>query len=150
LDSLEPWLKEGSKLYVATDEPAKFDNVDTHGAKLVMWKDLLDTKTNSLLETEKKNFGDERWFKMTGPIEELICTYSKVFVGSDKSSFSGHIDAMRIQAEAPTTTRVMHTDTFPVQEVKDNIAAWDKKGEFKPLPRNKGNVFFLQLGMQED
>lgn len=155
LDSLSTWSKDGTKLYIASDEPDKFAGLDKHGAQVVMWKDLVGegASTDKLLDKERAKFSEERWFKLTGPIEELICTYAKIFVGSDKSSFSGHIDAMRIQAEAPTTTRVMHTDTFPVEDVKANIAAWtDKGGEsaFEPLPRSKGNVFFLQLASYEE
>jgi len=149
VDRLSPWLGPGVKFYIASDEPKKFAGLNMHSANVVMWADLLGEATNGLLTKEKARFSEERWFKLTGPVEELICAFSKVFVGSQQSSFSGHIQAMRIQAEAPVTSRILNTDDFVSESVKSDIAQWDKQGgagAFSPLPRNKGKVFLLQYG----
>jgi len=149
IDGLKPWLGSGVKFYIASDEPKKFAGLNMYSANVVMWADLLGQATNGLLAKEKERFSEERWFKLTGPVEELICAFSKVFVGSQWSSFSGHIQAMRIQAEAPVTSRILNTDDFPTEDVKSDVAQWDHRGgagAFSPLPRNEGKVFLLQYG----
>jgi len=149
INKLSPWLGPGTKLYIASDEPKKFTGLNTFSANVVMWADLLGEATGGLLTAEKERFSEERWFKLTGPIEELICTFSKVFVGSALSSFSGHIEAMRIQAEAPVTSRILSTDAFPTDKLHSNIVQWDSRGgaaAFSPLPQDRGKIFLLQYG----
>jgi len=149
IDRLKPWLGSGVKFYIASDEPKKFAGLNMYSADTVMWADLLGEATGGLLAEEKKRFGKERWFKLTGPVEELICAFSKVFFGSEQSSFSGHIQAMRIQAEAPVTSRILNKGDLPTEHVKSDIARWENKGgagAFLPLPKNKGKVFLLQYG----
>jgi len=149
IDRMSPWLGSGVKFYIASDEPKKFAGLNMYSADVVMWPDLLGQATNGLLAKEKERFTEERWFKLTGPVEELICAFSKVFVGSERSSFTGHIQAMRIQAEAPVTSRILNTDDFPTEDVKSDIAQWEHKGgagAFSPLPKSKGKVFLLQYG----
>lgn len=149
LDSMTPWLGSGTMLYLASDEPDKFVSLDTHGAQLFKWGDFFESSTNNLLEEERKRFTPERWFKLTGPVEELVCTFSKVFVGTDRSSFSGHIQRMRIHAKAPDTSLLYHSKIEPdvVEAVRKNLAAWASLGgsnAFSPLPRSEGNVFLIQ------
>jgi len=148
VDELSPWLGSGTTLYIASDEPKKFAGLNTHSARVVMWADLLGPATNGLLTKERERFSQERWFKLTGPVEELICTFSKVFMGSERSSFTGHIQAMRVQADAPVTSMILNTKPLATEDVKSALTHWDSKGgagAFSALPRNKGNVFFLQL-----
>merc|ERR1719428_1707034 len=141
------------------DEPQKFKDAGlitsllqtrggaSAGARIVTWDDLFSYTTNNVLSDLKEKFTEERWWKLTGPVEEVICTYSKVFVGSPLSTFTGHIQRMRIHAEAPVTSTLMHTDKPIMASINKQIQLWqklDKKSTFKPLPNDKGSVF-LQL-----
>lgn len=123
----KPWLTSGTTLYVATDEPSKFKDVELPGIQLIMWDDLFQGTTGNLLSDTKNRFSAERWFKLTGPVEELICTYSKLFVGTDKSSFSGHIERMRIHADAPVTTKLTHTDSVRQDLINSELDVWNQK-----------------------
>merc|ERR1712232_1385765 len=104
-----PSLLEGVKfLYISSDNPELFDTVDFGRVQPIRWADLFTAKTGELLNTERRKYTPERWFKLTGPVEELICTYSKLFIGTRASSFSGHIERMRIHAKAPVQRVLTH------------------------------------------
>jgi len=146
------YLPAGSTLYVATDDPDKVKGTAPDGVRLVMWDDFFNSDTDKLLAETKAKYTPERWFKLIGLVEELICTYSKVFVGTDRSSFTGHIQRMRIHAGAPATARMNHKDgithkvlgpdDFP--EVRKEIQLWetnDMKKNFKPMDAKHGSVF---------
>lgn len=147
------YIPAGSVVYLATDDPGKFKNMvekknsllqTNSGARVIMWHDLFEDTTDKLLSDLKQRYDAERWFKLTGPVEELICTYSKVFIGSPLSTFSGHIQRMRISAEAPVTSTIMHTDTPVMATINNQINLWqklDKKHNFKALPQDKGSIF---------
>ena len=104
-------------------------------------------------------YSPDRWFKLQGMVEELICTYAKIFIGTERSTYTGHIQRMRIHAGAPTTESMSHKN--PVKNkpnsprdypyVLDDIKSWADKGykyEFKHLPQNLGNVFRKALFRQ--
>jgi hypothetical protein len=116
------------KLYIATDEPWRFTNITGTRVKPVFWHDLVLPSTG-ILHALKAQYTPERWFKLQGPVEELICTFANVFVGSDMSSFSGHIQRMRIYAKAPSTMRLVHTqDKVPSEQVKSELTEWYGRG----------------------
>jgi hypothetical protein len=146
------YLPAGSTVYVATDEPDKVKSARPNGVRVVMFDDFFNESTGKLLESTKAKYTPERWFKLIGLVEELICTYSKIFVGTDRSSFTGHIQRMRLHAGAPTTTTINHKDgltqkvhtpdDFP--EVAKEIELWEKndmKHKFLPLDAGHGSVF---------
>eukprot|EP00747_Dinoflagellata_sp_TGD_P056618 gnl/TRDRNA2_/TRDRNA2_150192_c1_seq4.p2 gnl/TRDRNA2_/TRDRNA2_150192_c1~~gnl/TRDRNA2_/TRDRNA2_150192_c1_seq4.p2 ORF type:complete len:112 (-),score=19.83 gnl/TRDRNA2_/TRDRNA2_150192_c1_seq4:103-438(-) len=99
----------------------------------------------------RSKYSPERWFKLQGPVEELICTFAKLFVGTEMSTFSGHIQRMRIHSKAPNTMRLVHTDYehAPVQQIDDELDKyeldkWDTqhaKHTFVRLPPNTGDDF---------
>jgi len=128
-----PSLKDGAKLYIATDAKEKFQSEDA-----LFWDDLFLDKTGKLLATEKELYSKERFFKLTGLVEELICTYSKLFVGSEKSSFSGHIQRMRIHAGAPNAKPLYHTMVSANAEVASQPKVFQRKA------KTQGDIF-MQL-----
>lgn len=136
---LAPVFRLAPKLYVASDEPKRFkDQGAKHGLILVTLDDLLATV---LADLEMK-FGSERRFKLLGPVEELICTHAKVFVGSWKSSFSGHIHRMRIHTKAPESLMINHMKGMSVQEVSKAMSSWNKlDAEYERLPLSMGDRF---------
>jgi hypothetical protein len=154
-DKWDALIQPGTVVYLATDEPSKFQQAGltssllqtNAGARIVTWDDLFKDSTGQLLVDLKQRYSEERWFKLTGPVEELICTYSKIFVGSPLSTFTGHIQRMRIHAEAPVTATLHHTDRPSMAMINTQLQLWqklDKKSNFRPLPLNKGSVF-LQI-----
>lgn len=128
-------------LYVASDEPHKFRAVaEKYGIKIVTLDDMLET----VLSDVQALYGPERYFKVLGPVEELICTYAKVFVGSDKSSFSGHIHRMRVHAKAPERAMLKHTDKVDTVAVAETVRQWEEAGDtFAPLHVSRGDRFRL-------
>merc|ERR1719160_1660856 len=49
-----------------------------------------------------KTYSPARISNLCGVVEQLICTFGKVFIGSEKSTFTGYIERMRLYAQAPT------------------------------------------------
>jgi len=128
-----PSLKGGEKLYVASDAPEKFKSADNN---VVVWNDFFSDKTGNLLASERAKYSKERFFKLNGLVEQLICTYAKLFVGTERSTFTGGIQRMRKEADTPNSTPRFHT--------KSSSATSDTKLSFERLPEDKGTIF-LQL-----
>jgi len=142
--------------YVATDRQERFTAFSLRhpGArKLIMWQDLFKESTGGLLVETKKRFSPERWHKLTGLVEELICTYSKVFIGTDRSSFTGHIERMRLHVDAPVKMHLVHTDgsywlghgadrkvQVPLDKIGDQIGEWQQR-PWKVAPITSGDRF---------
>lgn len=157
-DNWRPLLANASALYVATDRQEKFEGfAERHGVKLVMWPDLFTDATGGALTEVKKQFTPERFFKLTGPVEELICTYARVFVGTDRSSFTGHIQRMRVHADPPVSMRLVHTDgnpfssegvrreaKIPLEQIQQSIRDWEQREWIVP-PINQGERFMEKL-----
>lgn len=137
---LRPWIADTKTLYVATDDPKHFSGVNL-GVRVVFWHDLLNNSTGSVLSSMKAKFTEERWFKLTGIVEMLICTYAESFVGTKLSSFSGHIMAMRIHAHAPETRNLFITKRIPVEAINTDIALWKSTEPFVPLPKDQGDPY---------
>jgi len=151
-ENWRPLIANASAMYVATDRQAQFDGfAQRHGVKLVMWPDLFTAATGGVLSADKQLYTPERFFKLMGPVEEVICTFAKVFVGTDRSSFSGHIQRMRIHADAPVPQRLTHTDgspgtladrgvQVPLEEIQRSIQQWEQRDWHVP-PVTQGDHF---------
>mmetsp|Transcript_97355 Transcript_97355/g.271853 ORF Transcript_97355/g.271853 Transcript_97355/m.271853 type:complete len:440 (-) Transcript_97355:153-1472(-) len=156
-ENWRPLIANASAMYVATDRQAQFDGfAQRHGVKLVMWPDLFTAATGGVLSADKQLYTPERFFKLMGPVEEVICTFAKVFVGTDRSSFTGHIQRMRIHADAPVTKRLTHTDgdpslseagsqsareiQVPLDEIQQSIQNWETRDWLVP-PISQGEQF---------
>jgi len=140
-EKLGPFLTPGTFLYIASDEPERFRKLSKHGVNVILFEDFFTNRTGNVLTHEKAKYDPERWFKLTGLVEELICTYSKMFVGSDQSSFSGHIARMRKHAHPPVESLLEHTDIFQTpSEIDAEIRKWNQESTWR-LPRTKGNLF---------
>jgi hypothetical protein len=148
-DKWEDAFKSAPKIYVASDEPEKIKALKRmEGVELFTFEDMLQT----VLKDVKPQYSPSRWFKLTGPVEELICTYAKIFVGTKDSSFSGHIDRMRIHAQAPVTQMLTHTNPVELEELLPDIHAWENSsGKLqiaRPYPSH-GDTF-LQISSEKD
>jgi hypothetical protein len=145
----QPSLLQGvQKLYIASDNPEKFDGLDYGNVQAVRWGDLFSQQEGNLLNAERAKYTPERWFKLMGAVEEIICTFAKVFVGTRLSSFSGHIERMRMHAHAPVTDVQVHDVPEIPGKIQQSIALWkDKEANYHVDESNKGDVF---LQMSED
>jgi len=146
------WLEGDKKrsLYVATDvrSPEYLEPFREAGIKAIRWEDLMrDAKEgHGPLADVIHQYTPQRLANFAGIVETLICTYGKVFIGSEKSTFTGSIERMRLYAGAPTHAtyiryngmhasdkgeRLLHADSID-SEVEAKIAAeveaWDKRG----------------------
>ena len=112
------------------------------------WTDLLEQGQNGEgpLKDVVSTYSKERLSNLAGPIEQLICTFGKVFIGSEKSTFTGYIERMRLYAQAPTHAtyikyageaasdsglRMFHDrsiDPTVERKVSQLIQQWDKNG----------------------
>jgi hypothetical protein len=146
----QPSLLQGvQKVYIASDNPEKFDGVDFGNVLAVRWADLFTQREGNILNMERAKYTPERWFKLIGPVEELICTFAKVFVGTRLSSFSGHIERMRIHARAPVTDVQVHDVPEIPWKIHASIALWiDKEANYHVHESSKGDIF-LQMDEHE-
>merc|ERR1740121_1822398 len=147
-------IDNATATYVATDRQERFLSlIVQRKVKVIMWPDLFKETTGGLLVETRKRFSEERWYKLIGLVEELICTYSKVFIGTDRSSFTGHIERMRLHADAPVKMHLVHTDgspyktgkadrkvRVPLEEIGAQIDAW-KQRPWKVAPITSGDKF---------
>lgn len=143
-----PVFDAGRKLYIASDEPERFRNVSANsGLTAFTFQDMLSGPDGALVSM-KAHFSPLRWFKMLGPVEELICTFSRVFVGTGRSSFSGHINRMRVHAEAPTTRMLTHMDPVPLTAIREETKTWDARRLNTSFVRKRAfeGDAFLQMG----
>jgi hypothetical protein len=144
------FFKLGSQLYIASDEPEQIKDLNSmHGIPIVTFDDMLQ----GALKDEEGKYTPERWFKLLGLVEEIICTYAKVFIGTGHSSFSGHIDRMRLHAQAPVTRIIIHSeDTYDVyntttlEDVQADIKEWTASHKSRGVVRSAplaGDEFFF-------
>lgn len=128
LQRIEPLLLPGQSLYIASDEPSRFMQQRLPGVQIVTFSDLVGSTGGvaaGLLNSTREQYNPERWFKIKGMVDELICTFSKVFVGTERSSFTGHIQQMRIDAGAPVTRTLFHTEhPLPIDLVQRDLELW--------------------------
>eukprot|EP00929_Paragymnodinium_shiwhaense_P090385 TRINITY_DN5056_c0_g1_i1.p1 TRINITY_DN5056_c0_g1~~TRINITY_DN5056_c0_g1_i1.p1 ORF type:complete len:544 (-),score=180.74 TRINITY_DN5056_c0_g1_i1:56-1687(-) len=136
LGRLDGLIPENAMVYISTDEkkPELLEAFTSRGIKAVRFQDLLeqgeDGPLASLLQAAN---GDKRLVtKWSGPIEQLICAYSRVFVGTAKSTFSGYIARMRTYNGAPQWRKpLFHTVQLEPEDERalhDELAAWDAAG----------------------
>jgi len=146
LSSLTPWISPGTTLYVSTDEtsPEYLEPYKEAGVKAVRWLDLLEDGkrgegplAEALEETYvgRHRIDPNRLQEITGQIEQVICAFGRVFVGTKLSTFSGYINRMRLYADAPAKkTLLFHTEQdvgdaeSKKTQVDKELQSWDAKG----------------------
>eukprot|EP00747_Dinoflagellata_sp_TGD_P165001 gnl/TRDRNA2_/TRDRNA2_185737_c0_seq1.p1 gnl/TRDRNA2_/TRDRNA2_185737_c0~~gnl/TRDRNA2_/TRDRNA2_185737_c0_seq1.p1 ORF type:complete len:492 (+),score=84.65 gnl/TRDRNA2_/TRDRNA2_185737_c0_seq1:41-1516(+) len=147
------WLNDrgGSRtIYVATDETTKdyLKPFQEKNLTVVRWQELLEDAHagKGPLKDVVKKYSPERLYNLAGIAEQLICTFGRVFIGSEKSTFSGYIERMRLYAGAPTHATyikyagVKPSDTglrlfhnYPSEasveaKIEAQLAEWDRTG----------------------
>eukprot|EP00928_Gymnodinium_smaydae_P078815 TRINITY_DN62889_c0_g1_i1.p1 TRINITY_DN62889_c0_g1~~TRINITY_DN62889_c0_g1_i1.p1 ORF type:complete len:543 (+),score=107.30 TRINITY_DN62889_c0_g1_i1:166-1794(+) len=113
------------KVYIATDETSPNFKQPFVDAKLsvVQWQDLLregEAGTGPLADVMKL-YPRARLDNLAGPIEQVICTFGKVFIGSEKSTFSGYIERMRLYAQAPTHATYIKYAGIDASDIGDRM-----------------------------
>jgi hypothetical protein len=151
-------LQLSPKLYVASDDPDRLKTgLSLNGTEMVTFDDMVNS---GALKDVKDQYTPERWFKMLGPAEELICTFAKVFLGTGHSTFSGHINRMRLHSQAPTTRMFTFGDKYhdvyedsenSVENAKKDIAEWTRLGKAKQIIRATpmAGDAFLEVGIAD-
>jgi hypothetical protein len=110
------WLREGGNrtVYVSTDEqsPEYLEPFHAAGLRVVRWQELMDQakRGKGPLAGAIKEYSHARFDNLAGLVEQIICTYGRVFIGSEKSTFTGFIERMRLYAGAPTAHTFIQYD----------------------------------------
>lgn len=160
LHVVRKWLGDdlSRPIYIATDDGSQdyLEPFREANLRVVRWQELWDDAKNGKgpLADVVKDYSAERISNFNGVVEQLICTFGRVFIGSEKSTFTGYIERMRLYAQAPTHAtfikycgmdacdkglRLFHDDDInPTVEAKvaDQIALWDKSNLVTTLDRN--------------
>jgi len=144
-DAWEDVFQMAPKLYIASDEPERFaEHFSLTGVDVYTFDRVVEEFGLKELLPE---ISDERWFKLTGLIEQTICAFSAIFVGSQKSTFSAYIDVMRIRAQAPYPHTLAHTSEVPAElssQFGKTFHSWQRDGFFSKVHRQTfgaGDVF---------
>jgi len=160
LSIIRTWLKKDGQrsIYIATDDTSKeyLKPFGEAGFNVVRWKELMEEgeQGRGPLASMIQKFSKARLENLSGPIEQLICTFGRIFVGSEKSTFTGYIERMRLYAQAPTHAtfikyaglyasdkgvRMFHDDAVdPAVErkVMKGMREWEKKDRLHVVDRN--------------
>jgi len=160
LGVIRTWLDGDSKraIYIATDDTSADYLLPFQGEGLtvVRWQELMAQaeQGEGALAPMVKKFSKARIENLAGPIEQLICTFGKVFIGSEKSTFTGYIEKMRLYAQAPTVAtyiqyagvdasdkglRLFHddqVDSTVEATIQQEIADWDKRNALVVVDRD--------------
>jgi len=106
MDHFDRWLGEGDTIYISTDskQPEEFVKAVHRRAKrpmkVVVAADVFDNAASPIAELWQ-DMSETRQRQLKGAIEQVICTFGKVFVGTEESTFSGYIERMRTYTDAP-------------------------------------------------
>lgn len=133
LGHFEHWLGDKDIIYISTDskDPQEFVRAVKKSMKRplkVMVADDFFVSSTSPIAELLTDMTQSRVHQLKGPIEQVICSFGKVFVGTEKSTFSGYIERMRSYADAPQhmdeksveSTRLIHTQN-PSAELIANV-----------------------------
>jgi len=118
-ENIKDVVPEGSKLYISTDEVDKsfFDLLREH-YELYFYEDI-----KHLIYTNIN-------VDLIGPIEQIICTYAKTFIGNKLSTFSSYIYRLRGYMKNITDKRFL---TYQVKCQQDQeepywwVAVWARE-----------------------
>eukprot|EP00747_Dinoflagellata_sp_TGD_P182507 gnl/TRDRNA2_/TRDRNA2_36782_c0_seq1.p1 gnl/TRDRNA2_/TRDRNA2_36782_c0~~gnl/TRDRNA2_/TRDRNA2_36782_c0_seq1.p1 ORF type:complete len:500 (-),score=65.64 gnl/TRDRNA2_/TRDRNA2_36782_c0_seq1:65-1564(-) len=146
----EPGPHRPRSIYIATDEKSRAFLKPFRDANLTVyrWEELMDDayEGRGPLALVVKTYTPERLQNLAGVVEQLICSFGRVFIGSEKSTFSGYAERMRLYAQAPTHAtfiryngfdiadkgmRLLHHDKVDPkidQKVTQQLEDWDRAG----------------------
>lgn len=158
LGVVRTWMKEGHSIYIATDEvsPEYLQPFQEAGLNAVRWQELMDQAKSGAgpLASMLKKYSEARLLNLAGVVEQLICTFGHIFIGSEKSTFTGYIERMRLYAQAPTHAtfieydgaeasdkgmRMFHDDTASPEveaALRKQIADWEREGKRQFVDRD--------------
>jgi len=149
LNRIMHWVTPGSVLYVSTDE------TDEHFLRAFRQRGIDARWSHDFFEKADSPIADiirrdpVRANKLRGPVEQAVCAFGRLFLGTSKSTFSAYITRMRIYADAPQTglkeeTRLFHTMT-PTPEVakavQEEIDAWQARGGMTTVDKSSPGAF---------
>jgi len=115
-------LFQNSVLYISTDTLS--DDVmqafQTLGIKTMWSKDFFENSDSPIAHLLERK-GPVRVNQLKGPVEQVVCAFAKIFVGTKLSTFTGYINRLRINADAPQNgpdTLLYHTERLTEDMVK--------------------------------
>eukprot|EP00747_Dinoflagellata_sp_TGD_P085763 gnl/TRDRNA2_/TRDRNA2_162995_c0_seq2.p1 gnl/TRDRNA2_/TRDRNA2_162995_c0~~gnl/TRDRNA2_/TRDRNA2_162995_c0_seq2.p1 ORF type:complete len:549 (-),score=94.75 gnl/TRDRNA2_/TRDRNA2_162995_c0_seq2:72-1718(-) len=114
-------MGENTTLYISSDEKADsfIEAFRKQGIRAKWSKDYFENP-NSPIATLLAEKGPQRVNQLKGPVEQLVCTFGRTFVGTRLSTFTGYIHTLRAKADAPQKELLYHIQKPSSGEV-DNI-----------------------------
>jgi len=132
LSNIEPLLRRGEPLYIATDEtrPAFFDCFRATHPRLYRWSDFFDDA--GVGHGPLSGLTVPR--KLIGCVEQAICAMGRRFFRTGHSTFSGYVSRLRGFVGAPDTNEYPHHK------------AWSRESATSPQqqPRHTGRMYFIE------
>jgi hypothetical protein len=119
-------------VYVSTDDGngTVVEAFRRNGIRARSSADYFDTPGSPIASLASR-LGAHRTRQIKGPVEQVVCAFSRVFIGTGHSSFTGYINQMRFNADSPVTKLLFHTDDLTentVAQVESAAAEWDARG----------------------
>jgi len=119
-------IDQNLPVYVATDESreAIFVELQQHlvTPKVLSWRDV------------EKVIDEPVPFAWIGPVEQLICTPARRFVGTDVSTFTAYIHRLRGYLPAPDTNVYYHSESYSRDLPKTNVADYRGRDYLREHP----------------
>jgi len=141
-------LFRDATLYVATDDTtdALIESFRSQGINAKWSKDYFQNPHSPIADLLEHK-GAVRVNQLKGPVEQLVCAFGRIFVGTRYSTFSGYINQLRIYADAPQHGPLRehilyHSDHFSpqtVQAVTQQVSKWESRagGDLMILKKSK-------------
>jgi len=124
-------MRPARTVYISTDQPnpRSMDAFRDNGFRVRYSKDYFNNHDSPIAD-DLAQLGPVMVNKLKGPIEQVVCVFSRVFIGTGHSTFSGYIKEMRSDADAPQTRHIDHTEEpndAMVDAVLNQIKAWEDR-----------------------
>merc|ERR1719277_418349 len=146
-------MKNTTGVYVSTDDTGG-RGVDAFRSNGIQAKSSLDyfDDPGSPVAHLVSRWGAMRTQQLKGPVEQLVCAFGRVFVGTGHSTFTGYINQIRYNADAPQTALLYHhvpPNEQTVLQVESAAAEWDARGGARTWAEPPPDSGTLELHLEE-
>eukprot|EP00516_Mucochytrium_quahogii_P004615 CAMPEP_0203761874 /NCGR_PEP_ID=MMETSP0098-20131031/14870_1 /ASSEMBLY_ACC=CAM_ASM_000208 /TAXON_ID=96639 /ORGANISM=" , Strain NY0313808BC1" /LENGTH=436 /DNA_ID=CAMNT_0050656043 /DNA_START=377 /DNA_END=1687 /DNA_ORIENTATION=+ len=133
--NVAPLIKPGEKVYIATDEVEEgfFNAFKEKNIEVFVMSELREKVRNAVGPVHPR---------LEGMIEQLICASSRVFVGTQYSSFTAHIQRLRGYMRPSPAEPLQTSCLFHTKNLGDELELNKLKGKCK-------SAFSFEVAMSE-
>lgn len=125
-------MRNTTGVYVSTDDTtgAVIEAFRRNGIRANSSADYFDAPDSPIAKLTSQ-LGVVRVQQLRGPVEQVVCAFGRVFIGTGLSTFTGYINQMRYNADSPQTKLLFHSDGLTestVAQVESAAAEWEARG----------------------